>query len=66
MPGVWAIGDATTAAIERRGLAAQQADAVAAAIARGPGSFRPVDMPPPTLRAMLMSRRWRPLYLTAT
>ncbi len=65
LPGVWAVGDATTAAIKQGGLATQQADAVAAAIARGSGSFRPVDAPAPTLRAMLMTGG-DPLYLTAT
>ncbi|MDO8188347.1 FAD-dependent oxidoreductase [Conexibacter sp. JD483] len=65
LPGVWAVGDATTSPIKQGGLATQQADAVAAAIARGPGSFRPVDAAPPTLRAMLMTGA-DPLYLTAT
>lgn len=65
LPGVWAVGDATTSAIKQGGLAAQQADAVATAIARGTDSFRPVDGPSPTLRAMLLTGG-EPLYLTAT
>jgi len=65
LPGVWAIGDATASAIKQGGLAAQQADAVAAAIARGAGSLRPLDAPSPTLRALLLTGG-DPLYLTTT
>jgi sulfide:quinone oxidoreductase len=52
VPGVdavWAAGDATTSAIKQGGLAAQQADAAAAAIAVALGA----DVPPEPVRAVL-------------
>jgi sulfide:quinone oxidoreductase len=61
-PAVWAAGDATTFPIKQGGLAAQQADAAAAAIAAGLGAdvepmpFRPV------LRGLLLDPR-RPRFL---
>jgi len=63
-PGVYAAGDATSFPIKQGGLAAQQADAVAAAIAEeigalpGPAPFRPV------LRGLLLTGG-APLYLRA-
>ncbi len=55
-PDVFAAGDATDGTVKQGGLAAQQADAVAATITGSPHPGEPV------LRAMLMTGR-HPLYL---
>jgi sulfide:quinone oxidoreductase len=49
VPGVWAAGDATTAPYKQGGLAAQQADAAARAIARAAGAEVEVPRIPPKL-----------------
>jgi sulfide:quinone oxidoreductase len=63
--GVYAAGDVTTFPIEQGGLAAQQADVVAALVAAAAGF--PVRQPRtrPQLRAMLLTGG-EPLYLRAT
>jgi sulfide:quinone oxidoreductase len=68
LPDVYAIGDATSHPIKQGGLAAQQADAAAAAIACRLGS--PVEPSPfrPVLRAMLFSdthQSWSPEKVAA-
>ena len=64
LPGVYAAGDATTYPVKHGGIAAQQADLVAEAIAAGIGV--PCDPQPlsPVLRAMLLTGR-EPRYLEA-
>jgi sulfide:quinone oxidoreductase len=62
---VYAIGDATTFAIKQGGIAAQQADAVAALIARAAGASVPEASARPLLRAVLYTGDG-PLYLRAT
>lgn len=59
---VWAVGDITWSPIKQGGLATQQADIAAAAIAATAGA--PVDVPPyvPVLRAALMTAQG-PYYL---
>jgi sulfide:quinone oxidoreductase len=56
-PGVWAAGDSTSFPIKQGGIAAQQADAAAAAIAAHLGA--PIDPPPfrPQLRGLLLDPR---------
>lgn len=64
MSGVYAAGDATTFPIKQGGLAAQQADAAAAAIASDVGA-RPEGAPfRPVLRGLLLTGG-APLYLRA-
>ncbi|MCW2951506.1 MAG: FAD-dependent pyridine nucleotide-disulfide oxidoreductase [Conexibacter sp.] len=68
VPGVddvYAIGDAATFAIKQGGLAAQQADRVAATIARARGAAVREPSARPVLRAILMTGA-QPLYLRAT
>jgi sulfide:quinone oxidoreductase len=62
-PGVWAAGDGTSQPVKQGGLAAQQADAVAAAIAASFGA--PVEPEPfrPQLRAQLLTGTL-PLWLS--
>jgi len=62
---VYAVGDATTFAIKQGGIAAQQADAVAALIARAAGVRVPAPIVRPLLRAVLFTGDG-PLYLRAT
>ncbi|HEX4806779.1 MAG TPA: FAD-dependent oxidoreductase [Conexibacter sp.] len=62
---VYAVGDATTFAVKQGGIAAQQADAVAALIARGAGARVPAPSTRPLLRAVLFTGEG-PLYLRAT
>lgn len=62
---VYAAGDATTFAIKQGGIAAQQADAVAALIARAAGARVPTPSSRPLLRAVLFTGSG-PLYLRAT
>jgi len=62
---VYAVGDATTFAIKQGGIAAQQADVVAALVARGAGARVPMPSTRPLLRAMLFTGDG-PLYLRAT
>ena len=65
LPGVFAVGDATTFAIKQGGIAAQQADAVAARIARAAGASVPEPSTRPLLRAVLVAGDG-PVYLRAT
>jgi sulfide:quinone oxidoreductase len=65
LPDVFAIGDATTFAIKQGGIAAQQADAAAALIARAAGASVPEPSTRPLLRAVLFTGEG-PLYLRAT
>jgi sulfide:quinone oxidoreductase len=65
LDGVYAIGDATTFAIKQGGIAAQQADVVAALIARAAGIPQAEPRTRPLLRAILFTGG-EPLYLTAT
>jgi sulfide:quinone oxidoreductase len=53
--GVWAVGDATDRPIRHGGLAAQQADVAAAAIARRLGVPAPAPDPAPVLRGVLLT-----------
>jgi sulfide:quinone oxidoreductase len=62
---VYAVGDATTFPIKQGGIAAQQADGVAARIARAAGASVPLPSSRPLLRAVLFTGD-RPLYLRAT
>lgn len=62
---VYAVGDATTFAIKQGGIAAQQADAAAALIARAAGASVPEPSTRPLLRAVLFTGDG-PLYLRAT
>jgi sulfide:quinone oxidoreductase len=58
-PGMFAAGDCTPFAVRHPSLAAQQADAAAAAIAADAGSPAPAEPFMPVLRGMLPSRlRW--------
>lgn len=65
LPDVYAVGDASTFAIKQGGLAAQQADVVAALIARAAGASVPEPATRPLLRAVLYTGEG-PLYLRAT
>jgi sulfide:quinone oxidoreductase len=65
LDGVYAAGDATTFAIKQGGIAAQQADAVAALVARAAGIPAPEPGMRPQLRAVLFTGE-APLYLRAT
>jgi sulfide:quinone oxidoreductase len=62
---VYAIGDATTFPIKQGGIAAQQADVVAALIARSAGVEARAPRTRPVLRAILLTGA-EPLYLSAT
>ncbi|HXE46203.1 MAG TPA: FAD-dependent oxidoreductase [Conexibacter sp.] len=62
---VYAIGDATTFPIMQGGVATQQADVVAALIARSAGVDAREPRTRPVLRAILLTGD-EPLYLTAT
>jgi sulfide:quinone oxidoreductase len=62
-PGVYAAGDITTRPLRQGGLATQQADAAASAIALAAGSPVELEAYHPTLRAMLLTGR-RPEYLS--
>lgn len=63
-PDVWAAGDATTFPIKQGGLASQQADVVAAAIAARLGSHAVVHPFRPLLRGLLATGR-APTYMSA-
>jgi len=62
---VYAIGDATTFPIKQGGIAAQQADVVAALVARSAGIDAREPRTRPVLRAILLTGD-EPLYLMAT
>jgi sulfide:quinone oxidoreductase len=62
LPGVWAVGDATTFPMKQGGLAAQQADAAAAAIAAGADASVAVTARHPVMRAKLLTGG-RPVHL---
>jgi len=62
---VYAVGDATTFPIKQGGIATQQADIVAALIARSAGTDAREPRTRPVLRAILLTGD-DPLYLTAT
>jgi sulfide:quinone oxidoreductase len=62
LPGVWAVGDATTFPLKQGGLAAQQADAAAAAIAAGAGASVALTTHHPIMRAKLFTGG-RPAHL---
>ncbi|MEO8687565.1 MAG: FAD-dependent oxidoreductase [Solirubrobacteraceae bacterium] len=62
--GVYAAGDATTFPIKQGGLATQQADAVAEAIAEAVGALREAAPFRPVLRGLLLTGG-APLYLRA-
>jgi sulfide:quinone oxidoreductase len=64
LDGVYAAGDGTMAAIKQGGLAAQQADAVAAHVLWRLDAGPEPDPPAPVLRGVLETRRGR-LYLQA-
>lgn len=64
LPGVYAVGDAATFPLKQGGLAAQQADLVAALIAREAGCDVPEPQPHPVLRAILLTGG-EPLFLEA-
>jgi sulfide:quinone oxidoreductase len=64
-PDVFAIGDATTFPLKQGGIASQQADVVAALVARRAGVAVPEPRTRPLLRAMLLTGG-DPLYLRAT
>jgi sulfide:quinone oxidoreductase len=61
---VYAAGDMTTFPVKQGGLAAQQADAIAADITRRLGAHVPADPPAPVLRARLIGGA-RPVALHA-
>jgi sulfide:quinone oxidoreductase len=65
LDGVYAIGDAATFPIKQGGIATQQADVVAALIARRAGVDVRKPSTRPVLRAILLTGG-DPLYLTAT
>jgi len=65
LDGVYAAGDATTFAIKQGGVASQQADIVAALIARAAGAAVAEPATRPLLRAILFTGD-QPLYLRAT
>ena len=54
-PGVWAIGDATSRSVKHGGLAAQQADVAAAAIAAHLGVAVPAPAISPTMHGVLLT-----------
>jgi sulfide:quinone oxidoreductase len=56
-PGVWAAGDGTAFPIKQGGIAAQQADAAAAAIAAGLGAAVEPEPFRPVLRGLLLDPR---------
>jgi len=62
---VFAIGDATTFPIKQGGVASQEADVVAALIARAAGHDVPVPRARPVLRTVMLTGA-EPLYLSAT
>ena len=62
LPHVWAVGDATTFPLKQGGLAAQQADAAAAAIAAGAGAPVALTTHHPVMRAKLFTGA-RPAHL---
>jgi sulfide:quinone oxidoreductase len=62
VPGVWAAGDGTSQPVKQGGLAAQQADAAAADIARHAGAAPPARPFSPVLRGLLRTLDG-PLYL---
>ena len=64
-PDVFAVGDATTFPLKQGGIAAQQADVVAALIARSLGLSAALPRTRPLLRAVLLTGD-EPLYLRAT
>ena len=64
LPGVYAAGDATTYPVKHGGIAAQQADVVAATIAAAAGVASDPQPLSPVMRAMLMTGG-EPLYLEA-
>jgi len=64
LPGVYAAGDATTYPVKHGGIAAQQADVVAAMIAAAAGVASDPQPLSPVMRAMLMTGG-EPLYLEA-
>jgi sulfide:quinone oxidoreductase len=57
LQNVWAAGDVTTFAIKQGGLAAQQADVAARAIAARAGAHVPIQAFKPVLRAALITGR---------
>ncbi len=65
LDGVYAVGDAATFPIKQGGIGAQQADVVAALIARSLGLDGRVPRTRPVLRAILLTGA-EPLYLCAT
>ena len=65
LENVFAVGDATTFPLKQGGIAAQQADVVAALIARAAGVMVPEPDARPRLRAVLFTGDG-PLYLRAT
>jgi sulfide:quinone oxidoreductase len=65
MPDVYAAGDMTSFAVKQGGLAAQQADAIAALIALRAGGSPPLSASTLALRAQLFGAP-QPLYLEAT
>jgi sulfide:quinone oxidoreductase len=65
LDGVYAIGDATTFPLKQGGIAAQQADVVAALVARAGGAEVELPEDRPRLRAVLFTGE-DPLYLEAT
>lgn len=65
MPDVYAAGDMTSFAVKQGGLAAQQADAIAALIATRAGASPPLTASTLALRSQLFGAP-RPLYFEAT
>jgi sulfide:quinone oxidoreductase len=65
LDGVYAIGDATTFPIKQGGIAGQQADVVAALVARAAGARLAEPSTRPLLRSVLFTGG-APLYLRAT
>lgn len=65
LESVYAAGDGTTFPIKQGGIAAQQADIAAEAIAAGTGASSPPAVFEPTLRGMLLTGV-APLYLRAS
>ena len=62
LDGVYAVGDMTAGPVKQGGLATQQADAAAAAIAAELGCIEPRPVEPPVLRGMLLTGD-EPLFL---
>ena len=58
VPDVYAAGDVTSFPIKQGGIACQQADAAAAAIARGAGADIEAEPFSTVLRGMLLTERW--------